>query len=94
MYLVTLTRSGPDWDRSRLAEQQARWSAHAAFMDELVAQGFVVLGGPLGDERSVVLVVEADSKDAVRATLAEDPWSRSHLIIEAIDDWTIRLDGR
>jgi len=50
--------------------------------------------GPLADERRVVHVVEAESDDAVRATLARDPWSGTHLRVEAIDPWTIRLDGR
>lgn len=94
MYLVTLTRSGPAWDPSRPAEQQTHWSAHAAFMDDLVARGFIVLGGPLADEHHVVLVVEADSIDAVRAELARDPWSGSHLLVHTIRLWTIRLDGR
>ena len=26
--------------------------------------------------------------------LARDPWHESHLRIESIDQWTIRLDGR
>jgi uncharacterized protein YciI len=63
-------------------------------MDELVDAGFVVLGGPLGDEDRVVLAVEAESEDAVRATLAQDPWSETHLWIDTIDPWTIWLDGR
>ena len=29
-----------------------------------------------------------------RATLGRDPWSESHLRVESIDPWTIRLDGR
>jgi hypothetical protein len=63
-------------------------------MDGLVDAGFVVLGGPLSDEHRVVLAVEADSEDAVRATLAQDPWSETHLVVDTVDPWTIRLDGR
>ena len=63
-------------------------------MDGLVEAGFIVLGGPLADEHRVVHVVEAESEDAVGATLARDPWSGTHLLIDAIDPWTIRLDGR
>jgi uncharacterized protein YciI len=75
-------------------EEQSDWLAHAAFMDALVAEGFVVLGGPLADEHRVVLAVEAESEDDVRATLARDPWSGSHLVVDSVDRWTIRLDGR
>jgi hypothetical protein len=42
----------------------------------------------------VVLVFEADSADTVRATLAGDPWSGTHLLVDSVDAWTIRLDGR
>jgi YCII-related domain-containing protein len=75
MFFVLERRSGPRWDPSRSLEEQEGWAAHAAFMDELVDKGFVVLGGPLADEHRVVLPIEADSEDAVRETLARDPWS-------------------
>ena len=75
-------------------EEQSAWAEHAAFMDGLVDDGFIVLGGPLADEERVVHVVEADSEADIRATLARDPWSESHLVVDAIDPWTIRLDGR
>ena len=94
MFLVMLRRSGPEWDTGRPMEEQSGWTEHAAFMDGLVAAGFLVLGGPLADDHWVVHVVEADSEDAVRARLADDPWSGSHLQIHSIDSWTIRLDGR
>ena len=45
-------------------------------MDGLVEAGFVVLGGPLADEHRVVLIVDADSKDAVRGTLGSRPVER------------------
>jgi hypothetical protein len=75
-------------------EEQSEWSAHASFMDGLVDAGFVVLAGPLADKRRVVLAVEAESEDSVRSTLARDPWSETHLRVDTIDQWTIRLDGR
>ena len=94
MFLVMLRRSGPQWDPSKTLEEQSGWPEHAAFMDSLVDSGFVVMGGPLADEHRVVLAVEAESEDAVRTTLARDPWIETHLQTESIDPWTIRLDGR
>jgi uncharacterized protein YciI len=94
MFHVVIRRSGPQWDPSRPLEEQSGWEEHAAFMDALVDEGFVVLGGPLSDEDRVVHAVEAEDEDTVRATLARDPWHRSHLNIETIDPWTIRLDAR
>jgi hypothetical protein len=92
MFLVTLRRAGPAWDASKATEEQSGWEEHAAFMDGLVDSGFIVLGGPIDDVR-VAHAVEADSADAVHATLARDPWSYSHLRIDAIEEWDVRLDG-
>jgi hypothetical protein len=39
-------------------------------------------------------VVEAGSEETVRATLARDPWFESHLRVEAVEPWTLRLDVR
>jgi uncharacterized protein YciI len=94
MFLVLLRRSGPQWDRARPLEEQSGWPAHASFMDSLVDAGFIVLGGPLSDEQRVAHAVQAGSADEVRATLARDPWSETHLRIESVEPWTIRLDGR
>ena len=94
MFHVVVLRSGPEWDSSRPLEEQSGWAEHASFMDGLVDSGFIILGGPLVDEHHVVHAVEAESEDAVRATLARDPWSETHLRIDTIDPWTIRLDAR
>jgi uncharacterized protein YciI len=93
-FLVLVRRTGPEWDSSRPMDEQSAWDAHAEFMDALVDDGFIVLGGPLADEERVAHVIEAESEQAVRATLARDPWSETHLVIDAIEPWTLRLDSR
>src|SRR4051794_29198643 len=92
MFLVVLRRAGPEWDRSKPMEEQHGWAEHAAFMDALVDSGFLALGGPLDDGVRTAHVVEAASAQAVRARFATDPWSESHLLIDAIEPWTIRLE--
>jgi len=94
IFLVMERRSGPKWDPSQPLEQQSGWTAHAAYMDALVDAGIIVLGGPLADEHRVAIVVEAESANAVRSAFARDPWIPSHLVIDAIEPWTIRMDGR
>jgi uncharacterized protein YciI len=94
MFLVVLRRSGPEYDHSKPLEEQSGWAEHAAFMDALVADGFIVLGGPLADEVRTAHAVEAESEDAIRERLATDPWSGTHLVVDSIDQWTIRLDSR
>jgi hypothetical protein len=93
-FLVLRHQTGPDWDSSLPLDGQSGWVEHASYMDRLVEIGFILLGGPVDDGPRVLLVVEADSEDAVRATLARDPWTGSHLQYGTIDRWTIRLDGR
>ena len=44
-FAVRLERGGP-WDWSRDLREQDGWNEHARFMDSLVDDGFVVLGGP------------------------------------------------
>ena len=91
MFLVVLRRSGPEYDHSKPLEQQSGWEDHAAFMDGLVEDGFIVLGGVLADEMRTAHAVEARSEEEIRERLAQDPWSGSHLVVDSIDEWTIRL---
>ena len=63
MFLVLLRRSGPDYDHSKPLEEQSGWLDHAAFMDGLVDDGFIVLGGVLGDELRTAHAVEAASEE-------------------------------
>jgi uncharacterized protein YciI len=94
MFHVVLQRSGPEWQPGKALEEQTGWPEHAAFMDALVDDGVIVLGGPLADEFRTVHAVEAESEQAVRAVFARDPWSGTHLVVASVDAWTIRLDGR
>jgi hypothetical protein len=91
MFLVEVRRSGPQWQAGRPLEEQSGWEAHAAFMDALVEDGFIVLGGPVADELRVFHAVRARDEAEIRATLARDPWSGSHLVIAAVEQWTVRL---
>ena len=75
--------------------EQEGWDEHAAFMDALVEDGFIVLGGPLEDDRDVLHVVEADSKEAVHERLAADNWTQNRMLTTvSVERWTILLDGR
>ena len=93
-YVVRLTRGGP-WEWSRDLREQAGWDEHARFMDGLVESGFILLGGPLAGDRETLHIVEAESEDAIRVRLAEDPWARNGMLTPArIERWTVLLDGR
>ena len=95
MYFAVHRVRGPAWNASRPLREQALWREHADFMNALVAAGFVVLGGPLGRGEEVLLVIESNSAEAVRARLGEDPWSAAGLLeVARVEPWTILLDGR
>ena len=93
-FLVIEHRDGPAWNPTLPLGEQSSFAEHAAFMDTLVAEGVVALGGPLADEHRVVLVVNAESEQAVRERFQQDPWMSSHLSIASIERWTILLDAR
>lgn len=94
VFLVIQHRDGRAWNSTLPLREQSGFDEHAAFMDSLVGEGVVVLGGPLADEYRVVLVVNAESEQAVHERFQQDPWLGSHLSIAGIDRWTILLDAR
>jgi uncharacterized protein YciI len=90
LFAVFITR-GAAWQQTRAMEEQDAWRPHADFMNALVAEGFVLLGGPL-EEPDVLLIVRADSAQEIRERLAPDPWHRMDLLrITRIAPWTLRL---
>jgi uncharacterized protein YciI len=94
-YLTVRRVRGSAWNPAVPMRDQAFWLEHAAFMNALAAEGFVVLGGPVGSGEEILLVIDSTSEDTVRARLAADPWSKSGLLaIDRVEPWTILLDGR
>ena len=74
-YYLVETARGPARDDDVPRREQLGWDAHAAFMDGLVEDRFVVLGGPVGDldgDRAL-LVVDALTEEEARRRLAADP---------------------
>jgi uncharacterized protein YciI len=91
---VVIHKPGPDWDNDRDMREQPGWDAHAEFMDRLTAEGFIVLGGPLGgDGHRAMLVVDAPDEEAVRARLDADPWKPRTLVIDSVWPWTVLLEA-
>jgi uncharacterized protein YciI len=86
---------GAGWDPSRQIRRQDAWEDHAAFMDGLVNDGFIILGGPVSDGQETLHLVHAADEDEVRARLAEDPWARAGLLrVGTIEPWALWLDSR
>jgi uncharacterized protein YciI len=93
-FALTLVHAA-GWDDSRPIREQDGWDQHAAFMDGLVDDGFVILGGPLGDGSRTLHLVNAPDEREVRARIAGDPWARAGLLeIGRIEPWALWLDSR
>jgi uncharacterized protein YciI len=96
-YFVVTCERGPNWDWSRPMRRQDGWEAHAAFMDALTAEGFILAGGPLGgedDARRVLHIVLASDAGEIERRLAEDPWTPNGLLRTLlIEPWTVLLGG-
>jgi uncharacterized protein YciI len=92
-YFVVVREPGPAWDRSRPMREQDDWDGHATFMDGLAADGFIVLGGPLGDDESRFMhVIDAPSREDAEGRFAGDPWTPvDRLRIASIESWEILL---
>ena len=94
LYLLRVERGGP-WDWTRDMREQLEWDEHARFMNALVDDGFIVLGGPVENGREAFHVVDAASEEAIRARMAGDPWAKSGMLtVKSIERWTILLDAR
>jgi uncharacterized protein YciI len=100
LFAVLNTR-GPQWNSDLPMDDQAEWRQHADFMNGLVAEGVVVLGGPLVGTPNVLLIVRAENETEVEARLAADVWRRNGLLrTRQIVPWWLRLgawatlDGR
>jgi len=90
--LAVIRSRGSGWAEAGPLEQQVDWRLHADFMNGLHAAGFVLLGGPLEGTADVLLIVRAESEDAIAARLAEDCWSRDGLLrISRTAPWQLRL---
>jgi uncharacterized protein YciI len=92
---VAISSAGPNRDLSKGTREQPFWTAHAAFIDRLVADGFIFMGGPLVDEDGSLLIFNAEDENEVREKMKNDPWlKRGILKLESIKRWQIFIDER
>ncbi|HYT51751.1 MAG TPA: YciI family protein [Gaiellaceae bacterium] len=90
---AVIREAGPTWQAGGIFEQPSV-TEHAAFMNTLADQRFVLFGGPLaGTEQGyvrVLLIVDADSEAAIHRRLADDPWATTgQLRTVSIEPWKI-----
>jgi uncharacterized protein YciI len=97
VFAVT-TAKGPNWDHARGNREQPFWDEHAAFADQLVERGVIIIGGPIAsdDEDDIALLaIEAADEDALRSIFDADPWTVHRVfLIKRVRVWSLWLDGR
>ena len=96
---VTISSAGPNRDLSKSTREQPLWDEHAAFIDRLVDEDFILMGGPLVDEagmpQGALLIIKADDEKEVREKLKNDPWFiRGILKLQSVKRWEIFIDVR
>lgn len=92
-YFAVTRRRSLGWDKTLPMRMQNRWNDHAKFMDGLAEEGFVVLGGPLGQaEDHFLLIFNATGKEEITARLEKDPWTEMKVLrVTGIEQWEILL---
>jgi uncharacterized protein YciI len=91
VFAVFNTR-GPNWNDDKPMEEQGEWRAHADYMNALVDDGFMLLGGPLVGTRDVLLIVRATDEAEIASRLDNDIWVQTGLLTRRqINPWWLRL---
>ena len=70
---LAISSAGPNRDFSKGTREQPFWDEHATFIDQLVDEGFILMGGPLEDEGGALLILNAQDENEVREKLKNDP---------------------
>jgi uncharacterized protein YciI len=92
---LAISSAGPDRDLSKSTREQPFWDEHAKFIDQLVDDDFILMGGPLVDEGGSLLICNAEDENEVREKLKNDPWTqRGILKLESVKRWQIFIDER
>ena len=95
-YFVLVNEQGPAWVSGRPMREQQLWSEHAAYVNDAMYAGSVILGGPIGDGEvhRAMLVLNADSLDSVRSWHAADPWVRAGILqMHSLEPWTLLVSN-
>jgi uncharacterized protein YciI len=92
-HFAVIREAGPAWEAGGIF-QQPSVTEHAAFMNALAEEGFILFGGPLAGTEDgrvrVLLIVNADSEAEIHHRLTDDPWvPTDQLLTASIEPWKI-----
>ena len=90
--VLVVFNAGPMW-QSGPPEDQPDWDAHADWVDDLIAKGTFVMGGPLSDNSGSVSLLEGLTAAEAAGLLATDPFVLNGVfVLDSVRDWTVYVD--
>ena len=90
--VLVIFRAGPTWE-SGPPEDQPDWDAHADWVDDLIARGTFVMGGPLTDYSGSVSLLEGLNAIEAGELVLTDPFVRNGVFeLDSVRDWTVYVD--
>lgn len=90
---AVIREAGPGWSAGGIFDQP-KVTEHAAFMNAVADEGFLIFAGPLaGSEHGrvrVLLIFDAENEDDIHRRLADDPWvPEGQLVTVSVESWHI-----
>src|SRR5689334_4974350 len=80
------------WDPALPAHEQVGFAGHAAFVAGLEASGFIAQAGLMQPSNDVLFIFRADSEEAVRRRMADDPWQKDgHAKLGRVEEVSFRI---
>jgi uncharacterized protein YciI len=90
--VVVTFQAGPTWTSGGVREQPD-WDAHAEFVDALVANGTMVMGGPFADNSGSMIVLEGVDAAEGRRLIADDPFIENGVfVLGEVREWDVFVD--
>ena len=90
--VLVVFSAGPAW-QSGPPEGQPDWDAHADWVDDLIAKGTFVMGGPLSDNSGSVSLLEGLTAAEAAELLTTDPFvANGVFVLDSVRDWTVYVD--
>jgi uncharacterized protein len=85
-------RAGPTWT-SGTPQDQLGWDEHAEFIDQLIADGTFVMGGPFADNSGSLTLLENVDVEEARELMQRDPFVQNGVFeLEDIRAWHVYVD--
>ena len=80
------------WIKNLPPQEQVGFADHARFVAELEASGFIAQAGLMQPSNDVLFIFRAESEEAVRRRMAQDPWQQDgHARLGRVEEVQFRI---